>query len=218
MRTAFFKHAFVATAMAASLGLAVSPACTSALADGSPSGGSASGGSSSSGSGAGGSASVGSSSSESAASGPSSGGAAPAQSPAHRRAIATWYGPGLYGHTTACGQKLTPKLVGLASRTLPCGTLVQISYHGHQLTAPVLDRGPFAHNGAMWDLTAGAARALEITETVRVATEIVGSLPNTPSLGEPALTTTPAPAGAGTDGPAEPTATASAATGGASAS
>ena len=26
--------------------------------------------------------------------------------------------PGFYGHTTACGQKLTPKLVGVASRTL----------------------------------------------------------------------------------------------------
>ncbi|HXB66116.1 MAG TPA: septal ring lytic transglycosylase RlpA family protein [Solirubrobacteraceae bacterium] len=172
MRTAFFKHAFVATVMAASLSLAVSTAL--ALADGSPSGGSPS--------------------SESAASGSPSGGAAPAQSPSHRRAIATWYGPGLYGHTTACGQKLTPKLVGLASRTLPCGTLVQISYHGHQLTAPVLDRGPFAHNGAMWDLTSGAARALEITETVRIATQVVGSLPNGPTLGEPSLANTPSPA------------------------
>lgn len=113
------------------------------------------------------------------------GGAAAAPSTSTKRALATWYGPGFYGHTTACGQKLTPKLVGLASRTLPCGTLVQISYRGRVLTAPVLDRGPFAH-GAAWDLTSGAARALQISDTARIATEVVGSLPNSPSLGAPA--------------------------------
>jgi rare lipoprotein A len=121
------------------------------------------------------------------ASGDTTGGAAAPTSTSGKHSIATWYGPGLYGHTTACGQKLTPELVGLASRTLACGTLVRISYDGRVLTAPVLDRGPFGHTGATWDLTSGAAKALEITETVRIATQIVGSLPNTPSLGEPAL-------------------------------
>ena len=72
---------------------------------------------------------------------------------------------------------MTPTLVGVASRTLPCGTLVQVDYRGHQLTVPVLDRGPYGHIGAAWDLTAGAARALKITETVRIATAIVGSRP-----------------------------------------
>lgn len=99
--------------------------------------------------------------------------------------LATWFGPGFYGHATACGQRLTPQLVGVASRTLPCGTLVQIGYRGHQLTVPVLDRGPYGHNGAMWDLTSGAARALEIRDTVRITTLIVGSVPNSPTLGEP---------------------------------
>ncbi len=224
MRTAFFKHAFVATVMVVSLGLAVSPAL--ALAGGSSSSrvsssGVPSGGSSSSGVSSGASSSSGGSSSESSSGGSSSGGAAPTPGPTNKPAIATWYGPGFYGHTTACGQKLTPKLVGLASRKLPCGTLVQVSYNGHQLTAPVLDRGPFGHNGAKWDLTAGAARALEITETVRIATQIVGSLPNTPSLGEPSLTSMPALDGASTEAPAPAgpsAATASAVTGGASAS
>jgi peptidoglycan lytic transglycosylase len=117
--------------------------------------------------------------------GSTSGGAAPAPGSVNQRTMATWYGPGFYGHTTACGQKLTPKLVGLASRTLPCGTLVQIAYHGHLLTAPVLDRGPYGHSGAVWDLTWGAARELQIKETVRIATQVVGSVPNTPALGEP---------------------------------
>ncbi|HXB15506.1 MAG TPA: septal ring lytic transglycosylase RlpA family protein [Solirubrobacteraceae bacterium] len=101
-------------------------------------------------------------------------------------AIATWFGPGFYGHKTACGQTLTPSVVGVAHRTLPCGTLVKVSWHGHALTVPVLDRGPYA-NGADWDLTAGAAKALGITETVRIRTRVVGTTANTPTLGSPPL-------------------------------
>ena len=119
------------------------------------------------------------------------GGAAPSGPQTIKKALATWFGPGFYGSTTACGQKMTRKLIGVASRTLPCGTLVQIAYGGHQVTVPVVDRGPYGHIGAKWDLTAGAARALQVTETVRVVTEIVGSLPNTPTLGEPAPEASP---------------------------
>src|SRR5579871_6673758 len=43
-------------------------------------------------------------------------------------AIATWFGPGFYGHKTACGQTLTPSVIGVAHRTLPCGTLVKVSW------------------------------------------------------------------------------------------
>ncbi len=85
----------------------------------------------------------------------------------HATGIATWFGPGFYGKQTACGQTLTPGVVGVANRTLPCGTLVEVTYKGHSLTVPVLDRGPYGH-GADWDLTAGAAEALGITETVRI--------------------------------------------------
>jgi len=98
--------------------------------------------------------------------------------------VATWFGPGFYGKQTACGQTLTPSVVGVANRTLPCGTLVSVSYEGHSLTVPVLDRGPYSR-GVGWDLTAGAARALGIAETVRIATHIVGKTENTPTLGLP---------------------------------
>jgi rare lipoprotein A (peptidoglycan hydrolase) len=101
--------------------------------------------------------------------------------------IATWFGPGFYGQQTACGQMLTPTVVGVANRTLPCGTLVRVTYRGHTLTVPVLDRGPYS-NHADWDLTAGAAQALDITETVRIATRVVGAAPNTPTLGSPPVT------------------------------
>ncbi len=125
------------------------------------------------------------------------GAAAPASSPApapapaavgakvHGSGIATWFGPGFYGKKTACGQTLTPGVIGVANRTLPCGTLIEVSYAGHALTVPVLDRGPYSHIGADWDLTAGAAVALGITETVRIKTLVVGTAPNTPLLGLP---------------------------------
>jgi rare lipoprotein A len=101
-------------------------------------------------------------------------------------ALATWFGPGFYGQTTACGQLLTPAVVGVANRTLPCGTLVKFGYKGHAATVPVIDRGPYAHNGAQWDLTTEAARVLGMADTARLHTKIVGSVPNTPTLGLPA--------------------------------
>jgi rare lipoprotein A (peptidoglycan hydrolase) len=114
-----------------------------------------------------------------------------------RTAIATWFGPGFYGQTTACGQTLTPVLVGVANRWLRCGTLVRVSYRGHRLTLPVIDRGPYA-NGADWDLTAEAARALGIEDTVRIRARVVGSVPNSPTLGlPPAAPAAPAAALAG---------------------
>jgi rare lipoprotein A len=126
------------------------------------------------------------------------GSAAPAPAatpaPAHTRAVATWFGPGFYGRQTACGQTLTPGVIGVANRTLPCGTLVQITYKDHTLTVPVLDRGPYAHH-ASWDLTAGAAGALGITETVRIGTQVVGKTLNTPTLGLPSTPASTALAG-----------------------
>jgi rare lipoprotein A (peptidoglycan hydrolase) len=103
-----------------------------------------------------------------------------------KTALATWFGPGFYGQHTACGQTLTPATVGVANRKLPCGTLVKVTYHGQGLTVPVVDRGPYA-NGADWDLTAAAAQSLGIEETVRIATTVVGAVPNTPTLGQPAI-------------------------------
>lgn len=103
----------------------------------------------------------------------------------HPSGIATWFGPGFYGRETACGQTLTPDVIGVANRTLPCGTLVKVGYKGHTLTVPVLDRGPYSHIGASWDLTAGAADALGITDTVRIQTRVVGATANVPTLGLP---------------------------------
>ncbi len=219
MHTVSFKHALSAGLLAALLGMAgpLAVPAARALAE--------TGGSTTSSTAAGGSTSGGATTGGSTSGSTTSGGAAPTPDSPNKQTVATWYGPGFYGHTTACGQKLTPKLVGLASRTLACGTLVRISYGGHMLTAPVLDRGPYGHIGAMWDLTSGAARALAIKETVRIGTQIVGSVPNTPTLGQSAFSTTlsttsPTSTSALSESPASSSAAApaSATTGGASAS
>jgi hypothetical protein len=86
------------------------------------------------------------------------------------KSIATWYGPGFYGSQTACGETLHRSTVGVANRTLPCGTRVTISYGGKFVRARVIDRGPYA-NGADWDLTGATAEKLGFasTDKVRVA-------------------------------------------------
>jgi hypothetical protein len=94
----------------------------------------------------------------------------------YKQILATWYGPGFYGNRTACGEKLTRYIVGLADRTLPCGTPVSLSYNGRTLTLPVIDRGPYA-NGATIDLTHAAAQELGVTQTVPVGMlELGGAL------------------------------------------
>lgn len=86
------------------------------------------------------------------------------------RSVATWYGPGFFGHRTACGKKLKRRTVGVAHRRLPCGTRVTVRYHGRYLRTRVIDRGPYMR-GARWDLTQKAARKLHmtVTDTIRAA-------------------------------------------------
>lgn len=85
----------------------------------------------------------------------------------HRAALATWFGPGFYGRRTACGQRMTRTLLGVAHKRLPCGTQVAVLYKGRRITVPVVDRGPF-RRGTHWDLTAATAQALGFEHTDRV--------------------------------------------------
>lgn len=73
---------------------------------------------------------------------------------------ASWYGPGLYGRQTACGQTLRPKTLGVAHKRLPCGTRVKFRYRGKVVIARVIDRGPYVR-GLSWDLTEAASEALD---------------------------------------------------------
>lgn len=76
----------------------------------------------------------------------------------YNRALATWYGPGFYGNRTACGKRLRSGTLGVAHRSLPCGTKVAILYRGRTITVPVIDRGPYT--SADYDLTEETAERL----------------------------------------------------------
>jgi rare lipoprotein A len=69
------------------------------------------------------------------------------------QSLASWYND---GGNTACGFHAG---LGVANRSLPCGTKVRIRYGGRSVTATVDDRGPYA-GGRDWDLNQNTAGAL----------------------------------------------------------
>jgi rare lipoprotein A len=87
----------------------------------------------------------------------------------YRRAVASWYGPGLYGQHLACGGTLTAGTLGVAHKSLPCGTKVTLHYRGRTVRVPVVDRGPFV-GGREFDLTAATKRRLGFGSTGMVLT------------------------------------------------
>lgn len=74
----------------------------------------------------------------------------------------SWYGPGFYGNRTACGLAYTRTIMGVAHRSLPCGTLVTFRNpaNGRQVTVPVIDRGPYVR-GRQWDMSKGLCLYLD---------------------------------------------------------
>ena len=71
----------------------------------------------------------------------------------------SWYGPGFYGSGTACGQRYSRSILGVAHRSLPCGTRVTLRNpaNGRSITVRVIDRGPYV-SGRLWDLSRGDVR------------------------------------------------------------
>ena len=77
----------------------------------------------------------------------------------YRYAQASWYGPGLYGNRTGCGGTLRAGRLGVAHKSLPCGTMVTFKHGGREVRVPVIDRGPYV-GGREYDLTAATAQRL----------------------------------------------------------
>ena len=71
-----------------------------------------------------------------------------------RTAEYSWYGSGFFGSGTACGQRYSRTILGVASKTLSCGTRVTLRNpkNGRTITVPVIDRGPYV-SGRLWDLS-----------------------------------------------------------------
>jgi peptidoglycan lytic transglycosylase len=96
-------------------------------------------------------------------------------------AIASWYGPGSWGSTTACGNVLKPGTFGVAHRWLKCGTPVALYYGGRTIVVPVIDRGPYA-NHADWDLTEATAQVLHMDGVATIgAVSLPASAPTSSS-------------------------------------
>lgn len=91
------------------------------------------------------------------------GGVSPEGGGSWTEGVATYYGPGIFGAETACGEKLTRTLLGVAHKTLPCGTKVTFRYQGNSVKTTVVDRGPYG-KGRTWDLTYAAAKQLDMLE------------------------------------------------------
>lgn len=86
-----------------------------------------------------------------------------------RPALASYYGPGFYGGRTACGQTLTPDMLGVANKSLPCGARVTLRHAGRTVTVRVIDRGPYS-GGREYDLTEATKRRLRFGSTGTVLT------------------------------------------------
>ena len=78
---------------------------------------------------------------------------------AYRWANASWYGPGLYGNRLACGGRLEPGTLGVAHKTLPCGSKVSLRHGRRTVRVRVIDRGPYV-GGREFDLTEATAARL----------------------------------------------------------
>ena len=90
--------------------------------------------------------------------------------------IASWYGPGFHGKTTANGETYDQNDLTAAHRTLPMPSAVRVTNleNGKSIKLRVNDRGPFAR-GRIIDVSARAAELLQFKQqgTAKVRVEIV---------------------------------------------
>ncbi|MBI3522241.1 MAG: septal ring lytic transglycosylase RlpA family protein [Chloroflexi bacterium] len=86
--------------------------------------------------------------------------------------MASWYGPGFYGNRTACGLTYTPEIVGVAHRTLPCGTPLVLTYRDRVVQVHVIDRGPYVYSREL-DLSNATRQLLGCPDLCTVRMQLV---------------------------------------------
>jgi rare lipoprotein A len=79
------------------------------------------------------------------------------------------------GTGTSSGQKLNPRALTAAHRTLPFGTKVRVinKKNGRSVVVTINDRGPFVR-GRVIDLTPAGARVLGFSGLTRVELQVGG--------------------------------------------
>ncbi len=89
--------------------------------------------------------------------------------------IASIYGGKYGGRRTASGERGHQTVLTAAHRTLPFGTMVQVTNrrNGRSVVVRINDRGPFIR-GRVIDVTPAAARALGFSGLTSVSLAVVG--------------------------------------------
>jgi rare lipoprotein A (peptidoglycan hydrolase) len=92
------------------------------------------------------------------------------------RGLASWYGPGFVGSPTASGAPYDPERLTCASKELPLGTVLRVTYAGRSVSCLVNDRGPYVGDRVL-DLSRAASRALGYDGVVDVVAEVLALRP-----------------------------------------
>lgn len=96
--------------------------------------------------------------------------------PWHRETIAPWFGGTDYGQPLACGGHLTRWTRGVAHRRLPCGTRLELRWHGHRVVTRVVDRGPYPRRVGL------SNRLMHLDLTARTMHDLTGRFSTTHHL------------------------------------
>ncbi|MEG3086304.1 septal ring lytic transglycosylase RlpA family protein [Sphingomonas sp. PB4P5] len=91
---------------------------------------------------------------------------------------ASWYGEEMGGGTTASGQRFDPNAITAAHRTLPLGSVAEVTAldSGRTILVLIADRGPGAADREI-DLSRGAAQLLGVTAMAPVRVRLTNASP-----------------------------------------
>ncbi|MDO8736451.1 MAG: septal ring lytic transglycosylase RlpA family protein [Thermoleophilia bacterium] len=85
--------------------------------------------------------------------------------------MASWYGPGFQGNTTANGEIYNMYGFTAAHKSLPFNTWLKVTHNGRSVFVRINDRGPYV-GGRILDLSYSSAQAIGITGVGFVSAEI----------------------------------------------
>lgn len=85
--------------------------------------------------------------------------------------MASWYGPGFQGNTTANGEIYNMYGFTAAHKSLPFNTWLKVTHNGRSVFVRINDRGPYV-GGRIIDLSYSSAQAIGITGVGFVSAEI----------------------------------------------
>ena len=89
--------------------------------------------------------------------------------------LATWYGPGFHGRKTANGEIFDINKITAAHKTLPMGTMVEVTNldNNEKIVVRINDRGPFGTKKHIIDLSKKAAREIGVLGVSPVSIKVV---------------------------------------------